>query len=188
LENKPAMPAERTDTADYDGRRTLIVGDVNTGKTRLTAAVLNAWAAQGRSREIAVLDLSPEPRRGIGGRLMLPAAFHGVYLAAAIAPPRLQAGSEAAAEVLAAANAAVITPLLDEFRRAARPILIVNDATLFLQAGDYERLLAVLDTSETALINAYYGNSFPDYRLSRRERRLTERLMAACHRVIRLPR
>ena len=182
------MPAEHIDTADYDGRRTLIVGDVNTGKTRLTEAVLAAWADQGRSREIAVLDLAPETGRGIGGRLELPAVFQGLYLTTALAPPRLQADSEGAAEALATANAAAIAPLLDKIRRAARPILVVNDATLFLQAGDYDRLFAVLEACRTALINAYYGDSFPDYRLSRRERLLTERLMDACHEVIRLTR
>ena len=182
------MPAAPIDTADYDGRRTLIVGDVNTGKTRLTQAVLTAWTVQGRSREIAVLDLAPERRRGIGGRLALPPAFQGVYRTATLVPPRLQADSEEAAEDLAAANAIAIAPLLDAIRRAPRPILIVNDATLFLQAGSYAELIAALDTCQTALINAYYGDSFPDYRLSRRERRLTERLMAACHPVIRLAR
>lgn len=184
----PAMPATPIETADYDGRRTLIVGDVNSGKTRLTQTVLGAWTAQGRSREIVVLDLAPETGRGIGGRLELPPAFQGLHLTEVLAPPRLQAESEDAAEDLAAANAAAIGPLLDQVRRAARPILVVNDVTLFLQAGEYEDLIAALEACPTALINAYYGASFPDYRLSRRERRLTERLMKACHRVIRLSR
>ena len=30
------MPGRETATIVYDGRRTLIIGDVNTGKTRLT--------------------------------------------------------------------------------------------------------------------------------------------------------
>jgi hypothetical protein len=172
---------------DFDGRRTLIVGDVKSGKTRLTEAVLAAWGAQDRSRQIVVLDLAPEKYRGVGGRLHLPENFPGIYLRPPIVPPRLQAPSEEAAEALAAANAAAIDPLLDEARSCACSILVVNDATLFLQAGDYDRFLAVVGAFETVLLNAYYGNSFPDYRLSRRERRLTERLMTVCDRVIHLP-
>lgn len=182
------MLLEPIDTTDYDGRRTLIVGDVKSGKTGLTEAVLASWTALGRSPDIAVLDLAPELRRGIGGRLRLPVGYQGTYLTTAIAPPRLQARSEGDAEALAAANAAAIDPLLDDARLAACPILVVNDATLYLQAGDDARFLALIGACDTALINAYYGHSFPEYRLSRRERRLTERLMDACHQVVRLPR
>jgi len=181
------MPADTISTRDYDGRRTLIVGDVNSGKTRLTESVLAAWTAQGRSREIAVLDLAPQTRRGIGGRLALPQGFSGVYKAPAVTPPRLTAKTEVEAEELARANAAAIDPLLQDSRLLDDPILIINDATLYLQAGAYKRFLRVIRSAATALVNAYYGHSFPDFRLSRRERRLTDRLMQDCDRVIWMP-
>ena len=96
------------------------------------------------------------------------------------------AKTEEEAERLARANAAAIDPLLQDPRLAERTILVVNDATLYLQAGTYDHFLRVIRSAETTLINAYYGHSFPDYRLSRRERLLTDRLMEDCDRVIRL--
>jgi hypothetical protein len=180
------MPVDSKTTRACEGRRTLIIGDVNSGKTHFTEQVLAAWTAQGRSRDIVVLDLAPEARRSIGGPLALPPDFAGIYLAAPIVPPRLQARNEEEAEALAQANARSIEHLFGHPGLATCSILVINDATLYLQAGHYDRLIAVLQPVETVLINAYYGESFPDYRLSRRERRLTDRLIQDCHRVIRL--
>lgn len=181
-------PEHDIHTKDFDGRRTLIVGDVNTGKTRLTQRVLAHWTAQGRSPAIIVLDLAPQTGQGIGGRLRLPDGFAGLYLTVPVTAPRLMARTEDEADALARANAAAIDPLLGDPRLAAGPIVVINDVTLYLQAGRYERLMDSLRPAETALVNAYYGRSFPDYRLSRRERRLTDRLMADCDRILRLSR
>ena len=181
------MTGSKENTGKYDGRRTLIIGDVNTGKTRLTEQALASWTAQGRSKSVVVLDLAPQPRGGIGGRLARPAGFQGVCLATPIVPPRLSARDEGEAEALARANAEAIEVLLENARRIAAPILVINDVTLYLQAGNYEQLLRVVQASGTVLINAYYGNSFPEYALSQRERRRTERLIQDCDRIIRLP-
>ena len=85
-------------TAEYDGRRTLVIGDVNTGKTRLTEKVMARWVAQGRSHEIVVLDLAPETQETIGGRIHLPAGFQGVVLATTIVAPRLSGRDEEEAD------------------------------------------------------------------------------------------
>ncbi len=172
---------------ELDHRRTLIVGDINTGKTRLTGEILADWTSQGRSDQITILDLTPEPIKGIGGRLERPATFQGRYLTTVIVPPRLTGKTEIEAENLAARNAEAIEDLLRQVRLVSAPILIVNDATLYLQAGDYDRFMAVVQTAETVLINAYYGHSFPEYRLSQQERHLTDRLIQESDRVIRLP-
>jgi hypothetical protein len=177
------MPA----TDDFLGRHTLLVGDVNTGKTQATLTQVERWIAAGYARRMTVLDLAPEIRQGIGGRLALPLGFNGLHLHTAIVPPRLAGADENESEEMARRNAQAITPLLAEARRAANPILVINDVTLYLQAGDYDRLLETLQSASTVLINAYYGDRFPDYALTRRERRLTERLMTACDQVMRLP-
>ena len=181
------MAGNIMNTDDYDGRHTLIVGEVNTGKTRLTEAILAAWVQQGRSNAIVVLDLAPVTGGNIGGRLQPPSGFQGFYRAAEVVPPRLSARTEEEAEALAAGNAQVIERLFEDPHIAAGGNLIINDVTLYLQAGDYGRLRSIIEPIETVLINAYYGHSFPDYRLSRIERRLTDRLIQDCHRVIRLP-
>lgn len=179
------MPGSENTTVDYDGRRTLVIGDVNTGKTRLTEEVLARWIAQDRSHEIVVLDLAPETKGTIGGRIHLPADFQGVDLSTTIVPPRLSGRDENEATALAKGNAAAIETLFQDPRLETCSILVINDVTLYLQAGSYERLWAVIEPIGTVLINAYYGQSFPDYQLSRQERRLTERLIKDCHRVIR---
>lgn len=181
------MPGRETATKEYDGRRTLIIGDVNTGKTRLTEHVLSCWMAQGPSQDMAVLDLAPEMQKSIGGRIHLPAGFQGAVLATAIMPPRLRGRDEDEADTLAQANATAIESLLQDACLANCSILVINDVTLYLQAGQYERLWAVIRPVKTVLINAYYGHSFPDYHLSRQERQLTERLIQDCDRVIQLP-
>ena len=173
-------------TADYDGRRTLVIGDVNTGKTRFTEAILARWIAQDRSHEIIVLDLAPETQETIGGRIHLPAGFQGVLLATTIAAPRLSGRDEEEADLLAQTNADAVELLFQDPRLANCSILVINDVTLYLQAGNYDNLWTVIQPVETVLINAYYGDSFPDYRLSRQERRLTELLINDCHQVVRL--
>jgi len=181
------MPGRENTTTEYDGQRTLIIGDVNTGKTRLTENVLARWTAQNRSQKIAVLDLAPETQESIGGRIHLPAGFQGMVLATTIVPPRLRGRDEDEADTLAQANAAAIEKLLRDARLANCPVLVINDVTLYLQAGQYDRLWAVIQPVETVLINAYFGHSFPDYHLSRQERLLTDRLILDCDRVIRMP-
>ncbi len=121
------------------------------------------------------------------GRIQLPADFQGVVLATPIVPPRLRGRDEDEADTLAQANAAAIENLLRAARLANSSILVINDVTLYLQAGQYDHLWAVIQPVATVLINAYYGHSFPDYHLSRRERQLTDRLIQDCDRVIRLP-
>ena len=175
------------DARDYLDRRTLILGDINSGKTRETLRILSRWVAANPTPLMTVLDLAPEPVHGIGGRLTLPPRFMGRYLFTEIIPPRLTGRSPAEISGLAAANARAIEPLLDDCLRQPHPLLVINDVTLYLQAGDYARLAAVLQSATTILLNAYYGESFADHPITRRERRLTERLMGDCDRVIRMP-
>ncbi|MGD9016476.1 MAG: hypothetical protein PVH30_03760 [Desulfobacterales bacterium] len=172
---------------DYLNRRNLILGDVNAGKTLETLRIVTRWAEEGRSREISVLDLAPVAVQGIGGRLVLPEGFAGRYLFADIVPPRLTGRDASHITRLATANAQAIDPLLDAVLEAPRPILVINDVTLYLHAGDYGRLESILKTADTALINAYWGEGFVDHPISRRERRLTRRLIHDCDQVIRMP-
>lgn len=177
------MPADDK----FDHQRTLILGDVNTGKTRATIAILSRWLAGDPVPLMTVLDLAPEALRGIGGRLKLPAEFRGRYLTPAIVAPRLTGRTADEISRLAAANARRAEPLLEEIIAQPHPILIINDASLYLQAGDYARLVAVLDSADTVLVNAYYGSSFADHPISRRERRLTDRLVSDCDQIIWMP-
>ncbi len=172
---------------DYLNRRSLILGDINAGKTLETLRIVSRWVKEGRAREITVLDLAPEAIDGIGGRLVLPEGFEGRYLFADIVPPRLTGRDAAHIARLAASNAQAIAPLFEAVLEAPRPILVINDVTLYLHAGDYGRLASILGTADTVLVNAYCGKGFVDHPISRRERRLTKRLIHDCDLIIRMP-
>jgi hypothetical protein len=172
---------------DLYHRRTLIMGEVNTGKTRATFAILRRWVEINPTPLMTVLDLAPVRIRGVGGRLTLPRGFTGRYRFADIVPPRLTGRSATEISRLAAANAQIVVPLLQEIIQKPHPILIINDVTLYLQAGDDVLLWAALKSADTLLVNAYYGTSFADHPISQRERRLTDRLMADCDQIIWMP-
>lgn len=178
------MPAN----GEFYHQRTLILGEVNTGKTRVTMDILSRWVEANPTPLMTVLDLAPPTRiRGVGGRLKLPKGFTGRYRFADIVPPRLTGRNADEISRLAAANAQRVTPLLHAIIKTPHPILIINDVTLYLQAGDETLLSRVLQSADTVLINAYYGRSFVDHPISRRERRLTEKLIQACDGIIWMP-
>ena len=161
----------------YLNKRTLIVGDVNSGKTFFTLEILQAFLEAGYAEDIAILDLAPNPIRGIGGKMQIPPDCPLLYLTASISAPRLMGKNEAHTLELAEENAHQAEMLFMKFQQQKREILFVNDATLYLQAGSMECFLDMLDAASTQIINAYYGNIFADSALTRREKQLTERLM-----------
>jgi hypothetical protein len=168
-------------------RQTMIVGDVNSGKTTLTTLILEHFLSAGYGQQIAVLDLSPDPVQGIGGKLSLGSGTPALYLTAHIIAPRLMGKDAAHTLCLAKENAGKIEALFEEFKRQRRDILFVNDATLYLQSGSLALFQKTLAMSSTQIINAYYGNTFADSELTQRERRLTDALIAGSDKVIRCP-
>ncbi len=169
---------------EYIDRRTLIVGDVNSGKTGRTQKILQRFLRAGYGKNIAVLDLAPDSVRGIGGKMEPPLNEPLVYLTTSISAPRLSGRNENHIRQLAENNSTAIEKLFVKLHQQKRAILFVNDATLYLQAGHFKRFVEILDTASTQIINAYYGNTFADSELSQREKNLTEDLMKICDKTI----
>ncbi len=179
-------PYHRIDWEECLGKWTLIVGDVNTGKTTLTARFLAAMCAGGLAPRIAVVDLAPEipaglalkkALRGAGGHLIPP--VRGVtYLGTILPPPRLSSKSEEEAVAKAGENRGKIEALFAAFSASGRDILFINDLTLYLQAGTAEKFLEMTKTAETVVANGYYGKKLGGGAMSERERRETEALIA----------
>ena len=165
-------------------KRTLILGDVNTGKTHYTEQVLRVFAAAGFGPRIAVLDLAPQTTGQIGGKMTSANKLPVLYLTGPITAPRLTAATHKEAERLAAENAHLIGKLFERFAGSGRRILFINDVTLYLQAGSFRKLELLLQGISTLVVNAYYGTSFPPSPLTRRERETTERLQALFDSVI----
>lgn len=171
---------------DYLNRRTLIIGDVNSGKTRLTLAILQSFIDSGHAGDITVLDLAPDIRHGIGGKLALPPAKNLLLLTCPIIPPRLTAQNAAQVHTLARQNAAAIDHLIDQALAARRTILFINDASLYLQAGRPDRFLALADAHTTVVINAYFGQKFLPTTFSQKEKLRVQNLREHCDRAIQL--
>lgn len=168
----------------YLNKLTLIVGDTNSGKTLRTSRILALFIAEGLADEVAILDLAPDPIQGIGGKMELPPDIHLFYVTSEIYAPRLMGTDENHTERLAETNARTIEGLFSEIRQQNKSILFINDASLYLQAGDPERFMSFLNTAETRVVNAYYGKTFADSPLSRRERRRLDDLMKECDHLI----
>ncbi|MFB0935297.1 MAG: hypothetical protein QMB52_05955 [Propionivibrio sp.] len=161
------------------GRRILVVGDVNTGKTTLCQRWLNELCQQGLGSRIALVDMAPTISRelalkrgivGAGGELRAPAGSEVLDLRASLVPPRLSSSSESEALDKAEGNAQIIDTLIGRLE-PQRDILFINDVTLFLQARSAASLIeaAGFDKRTMLVINGYRGERLGGGTLTRHE-------------------
>ncbi len=159
-------------------RRILIFGEVNSGKTTVTRGLTERLCEEGLSSRMAIIDMAPEvPREiaqargleGVGGRLVISGWPDVVYLAARLLPPRLMSKTEEEAMAVAAENKREIDGLFDGFQQSGRDILIINDITMYLQAGTARELLEKTKKAKTIVANGYYGVRLGKGTLSVRE-------------------
>ena len=179
----------------YQGQRTLILGDVNTGKTFLTQRILHAAVKTADPADICVIDLAPHipeellvrlGRGKIGGQLNVPDNSGVLYLTDRIDPPRLSTDSESAAVEVARQNLIKIDALFDAAAKSQRPVWFVNDVSMYVQAGAGDGLTRRLTQAESVVANGYYGQSLGAGKLSAYERREMDWLAGGFPRVIRL--
>jgi hypothetical protein len=172
----------------YRHRRTLIVGEVRSGKTACTLRVFRSLRKTCRG-PFCVLDLAPEEVNGVGGKLPLSEEEKGgvIYLSPLIVPPRLRGKSEEEVQRLAGENRERIDQILRTPKASGVNVLFVNDISLYFHAGRAEQLWLQVEGIPTLILNGYYGRYFGDSSLSRRERSEMEFLMARCDRVLYFP-
>ena len=183
-------------TSEFLGKRTLILGDVNTGKTTLTQRILEAMCGQGLGPHMVIIDMAPQISEaitrekslpGIGGMLRPPAGDDVIYLREDLVPPRLSSRSEAEAQEKAVQNARKIEILFWKYHELQREILFMNDISLYLQAGRAVQLVRWMEKAGTVVANGYFGEKLGSGTLSRRERDEMESLQSFFDRVLRLP-
>jgi DNA helicase HerA-like ATPase len=178
------------------GRRILITGEVNTGKTTLTKNILESLCRAGAASRIVIVDMAPEvPEevalkkgvQGVGGKLLLFGWDEIVYLATRIRPPRLSSKTEEEALSVAEKNRASIDVLFRGFQQTERDILFLNDVSMYLQMGSTGDLLKWIGSASTVVANGYYGCKLGTGPLSMRESAEMELLMRAFPYHVRLP-
>lgn len=171
------------------GKKLLVMGDVNVGKTTLCRQWLARLCAKGLGTRIVVLDLAAHippamaqarGLAGVGGYLQPPPEDGVLDLRTHLYAPRLSSTTEAEANEKAAHNARAIDALLAQLPPpgSGRDVLFVNDVTLYLQAGHATDLLAQIGRADftTLLVNGYWGQRLGESALSRRERTQAQRL------------
>lgn len=173
---------------DLLGKRTLIYGEVGTGKTSLTVRLLEEAVRLDYSQEITIVDMAPRNTvvNGIrvGGRLseVTNATQKLRYLTPRrIETPRLSAASGKELLELIEKNGSRIRRLLQKYREKPTPILFINDISIYLQCGDVTALDKTISTSSTFIANGYYGKTLTnDFStgISTLERELMNRLIA----------
>jgi len=173
------------DIKDLLNKRTVIIGDVNSGKTQYTLNIIRELLASG-IKDIAILDLAPEKVRGIGGKLIPPETPEVFYMTTGIVAPRLMGKNDDVIQMLARENKQAIEKLFDTYLQNQRDIIVANDITLYLHAGSMDRLNQVLSTATTQVLNAYYGTTFQESSLSRREKEQVDALLKQADIIIEL--
>lgn len=186
---------EKIKAEAFTNRFTMIVGDINSGKTTLTQKILEVFCRTTDST-VTVVDLAPEitPQDlgvqdkavTIGGRLRIPVSRNVRYYHPLIHPPRLRSRDECQAEALAAENSRTIDALFAKVLPKNRDAIFINDCSLYLHSGNASKFLEMIRTSQTSLVNGYLGRFFNSSSISIKERKGMEFLMLHCDRLIKL--
>jgi hypothetical protein len=167
------------------GQKTLILGDINTGKTTLTADVLKELCGRGLADSIAVIDMAPEipgelaagkGLRGVGGKLLPPGGCKVLYLTGRFVAPRLSSKTEEEAMEKARRNRRIVGRLFSRLNRSPKEILLVNDISMAVQTGTSAGLIRALERSPTVVANGYWGDRLGGGPLTVREKSEMTRL------------
>lgn len=173
------------DLTVYLNKRTLVLGDVNAGKTTFCRAILEAMLREGLGGRIAVIDFAPEistaghdlsDLRGVGGKLLANNRQEVVWLSDTFIAPRLSSKSEQEALQKARDNAVKGVALFKRYSELQRDILFINDISIFLQGESARRVMESTVSAKTIVANGYYGEKLGAGALSLRERNEMESL------------
>jgi len=159
------------------GKKFLIIGDTNVGKTEITSQLLTYLRSLPKIKKIYVFELGPERFQikdsSVGGKLSdYNSSYkddpHVIQYSYSIIPPR--SASKNVNEVYKNCLEnyqlihddfiSVITTLLNTSNEDSA--LIINDFSIFLHLGSHIPILKLLKTSHTVLVNAYYGQKLAE--------------------------
>jgi hypothetical protein len=135
--------------------------------------------------EIAPSDMKQnENIATLGGRLKAPEGINVHYFHDCLHPPRLRAGDEKEAVVLANRNRCTIEALFEKALQVESDALFVNEGSLYLHAGSPFRFLEWIRSFETTVMNGYFGKFFKQDLITVREHAGMVFLAQHCDRLI----
>ncbi|MBU6996505.1 MAG: hypothetical protein HXS41_14090 [Theionarchaea archaeon] len=165
---------------ELQNKKTLILGEVHTGKTWLTQSLLQE--AESLTSNIAVIDMAPDPIKGVGGKLQ-PTSPETAYYTTDILTPRLSGKTAGEIIQLAETNKKRIESLFQNY--VPRDVLFINDISIYLQRGSVKTIVHVISSSHTVIMNGYLGTSLGEDPFSQRERESILSLQEFCDVLIR---
>ena len=173
------------------GKRTLIIGEMGSGKTRLLGQLLDQLIEMGLGEEVTLIEMAP----GLitAGRLLedyTKNVFKVRYLKPwIIIPPRLMGKNPEEVIRYARFNHLALKPLIEEYLEKPSRILLINDLTIYLHDGDLNDIEKVIKAAETFIATAYEGERLSDDKgsgITERERRSLNALKKIVDQVIKL--
>jgi hypothetical protein len=160
---------EELDFKNYVGRRTLLYGETNTGKTYYTAKFVQYLLEIKKvtPKDISILDFAPKlayfNNLKIGGRIQdyyeNSIQCKNINFKGEIIPPRLNAKNKNEMYRNICHNFNKIYEIIEIYNSNPTPVLIINDISLFLHLGSNKYLINTINKSGTFFGNSYYGSS-----------------------------
>jgi len=179
---------------DIVGKRVLLLGEAGSGKTALAARVLEELMRLFAPEEITVIDMAPRRIGEVGGRLsdITDSTKKVKYLTPKrVYAPRFMGTSREQVLKFAELNRRAIEPLFNIFVRRPTRILVLNDVTLYLHAGELKTVLKSMRLAKTFLATAYRGSKLAEDRgsgISNREEQSVKRLSAQVDQIVEIDR
>jgi hypothetical protein len=160
---------KNSDLSVLVGKKTLIYGEANTGKTFYTAKFVQ-YLLENKEfdyNEISILDFAPKltyfKNLKIGGRIQdyyedcLKCNI--INFVGDIIPPRLKAKNKSEMYSNICNNFKKIHETIEKYNNNPTSVLIINDISLFLHLGSNKYLINTINKSNTFFGNTYYGSS-----------------------------
>lgn len=163
---------------EHIGKKTLLIGDVGSGKTVYLVEFLKFLVENGYSDEVTIIDMAPVRIRGVGGSVAeyTEAVLNVRYLKSEkVWAPRIVGKNREEVLKFAEENRRNIEPLIIAYLSNPTRILLVNDLTIYLHSGDVNRVIELADAAETFMATAYEGARLEDDKgsgITERERSL----------------
>ncbi|MEM3832374.1 MAG: hypothetical protein QW128_02075 [Thermoprotei archaeon] len=149
----------RISVHDLLHKRTLIIGDIGKGKTRITALIVKLFIDIGLKEKITIIDMAPPRSEAIGGKVSEYINVNSIryFHDDRIRGPRISAKTSEELFLIAEKNKDIIEQFLNYYLNDPTEILIMNDITIYLHKGSVSRIIQCINKSKTFIGNAYSG-------------------------------